>query len=291
MLCCLFAVPYRYIGMTCSAQLLWEISGNGVKEKSYIFATYPLADISFLDSVPHIFKIYSDCEKIISEVNVPDNEAIRAIMSGAKLEEGKTLKDIYSPIQYDRISNAFRSAFFKSKLSIERLSYLKPAYLTTLYRDELLSVWLNYDPNRSLQTFFQNVAVEQMKPVVALDDIGEAIYMMFNREPQEWQEKELINIVEYPDRELDLEKELIKQYKKGNLEEMVIAVKRPDNLATINYSDYKVFATRNRTWVKRLKPYLKEGKVLICVNALFLGGDEGLLALLKAEGYKVKKYM
>jgi uncharacterized protein YbaP (TraB family) len=40
--------------------------------------------------------------------------------------------------------------------------------------------------------------------------------------------------------------------------------------------------------VKRLSPYLREGKAFITLNAIYLGGEDGLLAQLKAAGYRVK---
>jgi uncharacterized protein YbaP (TraB family) len=40
--------------------------------------------------------------------------------------------------------------------------------------------------------------------------------------------------------------------------------------------------------VKRLTPYLREGKAFITLNAIYLGGEDGLLAQLKAAGYRVR---
>ena len=62
----------------------------------------------------------------------------------------------------------------------------------------------------------------------------------------------------------------------------------PDNMTSLSYSDYQIYAKRNKVWVKRLTPYLKEGKAFITLNATYLGGEEGLLAQLKAAGYRVK---
>lgn len=41
--------------------LLWEISGNGLTEKSYLFGTwhgYAGVSIDFLDSVPNFYKVF-----------------------------------------------------------------------------------------------------------------------------------------------------------------------------------------------------------------------------------------
>jgi uncharacterized protein YbaP (TraB family) len=77
-------------------------------------------------------------------------------------------------------------------------------------------------------------------------------------------------------------------YRYGRLSDMAYLVKSPDNMTSLSYSDYQVFAKRNRQWVKRLSPYLREGKAFITLNAIYLGGEDGLLAQLKAAGYRVK---
>ena len=65
---------------------------------------------------------------------------------------------------------------------------------------------------------------------------------------------------------------------------------RADKFELLDYGSFLLNDLRNITWVKRLKPYLHEGHAFICLNALYLGGDEGLLAQLKEAGYKVQPF-
>ena len=69
---------------------------------------------------------------------------------------------------------------------------------------------------------------------------------------------------------------------------MAYFVKAPDNQTSLSFSDYKVYSLRNKQWVKRLQPYLREGKAFITLNAMYLGGEDGLLARLREAGYRVK---
>lgn len=278
LVCCATSVP---------AQLLYEISGRSAKAKSYIFATNKLADISFLDTVPNLFKVYGKCDKVITEMCVSDAEALAALSQAALLPDSARLRDYYSAQEYNRLNQSLPLLLH---LSMEQVDRMKPACLTELYRNELLRKWLGYDEDRSMENFFQTVARQQGVPVIPLDDTGEAIYMAFDREPFHWQCKELLKIAEYPEREIKLEKTLLQYYKNGQLLEMSYQISMPDNLSTLSYSDYQIYCRRNRTWVKRLVPYLTEGNCFICLNAIYLGGDEGLLNLLKAAGYKVRPY-
>jgi uncharacterized protein YbaP (TraB family) len=45
---------------------------------------------------------------------------------------------------------------------------------------------------------------------------------------------------------------------------------------------------RNQAWVPKLAPELNKGGLFIAVGALHLPGEQGLIALLQAEGYKLK---
>ena len=115
------------------------------------------------------------------------------------------------------------------------------------------------------------------------------MYMLFDREPFEWQCTELKRMLTHPEREVQQEEEMAAMYRNGRLNDMVYLVLSPDNQSSLSYSDYQVFAQRNEQWGKRLQPYLKDGKAFITLNALYLGGEKGLIAVLRKNGYRVKK--
>lgn len=268
-----------------NGQLLYEVSRNGAASKSYIFATNKLTEISFLDTIPNLFKAYGRCNKVVTEFAIIDYEAIAALRQAALLPDSIRLSNFYNEDEYRQINDAL---LLTLGMGLDKLGRMKPQYLTEMYRTELLKKWTGYDENRSSEHFFEAVAIQQDKPVFGLDDTGESMYMMFDREPFHWQCKELLKVVEYPEKEVRQEKIIRDLYKQGRILDITYQVSSPDNQTSISFSDYKVYTTRNKTWVKRLNPYLKEGNVFICLNAIYLGGDNGLLALLKAAGYKVK---
>ena len=267
------------------AQVLYQISGNGCKDKSYLLATNALTDIRFLDTIPNLFKVYGQTDKVITEFAVEDYEAIAALRKAALLPDSVRLQNFYTEEEYHQIDEAL---LLTLGMGLEALGRMKPSHITELYRNELLKKWADYDENRSSQHFFEAVAQQQSKPIYGLDNLGETLYMLFDREPFDWQCKQLLNITEYPEREVKLEKQLSELYRMGRLLDMVYLLSGPDNLSTHSYSDYQVYAKRNKEWAKRLAPYLKEGKAFITLDAVYLAGDKGLIAYLKSAGYKVK---
>ena len=167
---------------------------------------------------------------------------------------------------------------------------MKPSYLTEMIRTELMKQWLQYNEQRSMENFFETVAAERDIPVIGLDNIGETMYMLFDREPFHWQCKELLKVVDYPENEVKQERTIKAMYLNGRLSDIAYQIEGPDNTSSISYSDYKVYTQRNQQWVKRLKPLLTEGGCFITLNAIYLGGDKGLIEQLRAAGYRVRPY-
>ncbi len=282
----LLSVGYWLLAIGCiHAQVLYRISGNSAAAPSYVLATNRIVDMTFIDTIPNVFKCYAACNKVITEFAMQDYEAIAALRQAALLPDSVRLSNFYSHDQYLEIDEALR---INLGMGLDQLGRMKPSYLAEMYRNELLKKWLNYDEDRSMETFFEKVAAQSNIPVYGLDDIGETMYMLFDREPFHWQCEELKKVVEYPEKEVRFERSLLDMYRYGRLSDMAYFVKSPDNQTSLSFSDYRVYAQRNQQWVKRLTPYLREGKAFITLNAIYLGGEDGLLAQLKAAGYRVK---
>ena len=267
------------------AQVLYRISGNSSLAPSYILATNKLVDMTFADTIPNVFKCYAECNKVITEFAMQDYEALAALRQAALLPDSVQLSNFFTTEEYESIDQAL---CINLEMGLDKLNRMKPSYLTEMFRDELLKQWLNYNEERTLETFFETVAAHNGTPIHGLDNVGETMYMLFDREPFHWQCTELKKIVEYPEREVRLEKNLLEMYRYGRLSDMAFTIKGPDNLTTLSYSDYQIYAKRNKQWVKRLQPFLKEGRAFITLNAIYLGGEQGLLAQLREAGYKVK---
>lgn len=281
----LLCILYIILGTPARAELLYDISGNGAKNKSYILATNRLVDMQFLDTIPNVFKCFGKCDKVITEFAMQDYEALAALRQAAILPDSVKLSNFYSESEYTLIDNSLR---IRLGMGLDQLCRMKPAYLTEMVRNELFKQWLQFDEQRSMESFFETVAAERNMPVIGLDNIGETMYMLFDREPFHWQCKELLKVIEYPENEVKQERTLKSMYLDGRLNDIAYQIEGPDNTTYISFSDYKIYCARNQQWVKRLQPYLTEGKAFISLNAIYLGGEKGLLEQLRKAGYRVR---
>ena len=270
---------------TAKAQLLYQVSGKGIKGHSYIFATNKLCHISFLDTVPQLFKIFNSCPVVITEMALNSAEVHNVLAQAALLPDATPLQSFYTPEEYRRIDEALTSTV---RLSLKSLERLKPAYITELYKTELYKTWLGYDENRSSEIFFQAVAAEQGKTIISLNDTQESIYALFDHEPPERQAQELLTLIRYPEREIRQARALLALYRNGHLSEISYQVQMPDNQTTVSYSDYQIYAARNITWADHLTVLLQKPGNFIVLDAIYLGGEKGLLHLLRNRGFKIR---
>ena len=273
------------ISISAPAQVLYKISGNSAKAPSYIFATNKIVGIEFLDSVPNLLRCFSQCKVVLTEFAMQDYEALATLRVAALLPDSIRLDRYYTTEEYQKIDETMQLTL---GMGMDKLCRMKPSYLTAMYRNELLHKWLDYDDQRSMEAFYQAIASDKGIPVRAIDDIGETMYILFDREPFHWQCKELLQIIDYPEREVRQERTIADMYRMGRLTDIAYLLVSPDNQSTQSYSDYQIYAARNKEWVKRLRDYLVEGGAFITLDAIYLGGEKGLLEQLRAAGYRVR---
>lgn len=70
----LLSQPVISQSQTNEKTLLWEISGNGLKKKSYLFGTYHLVNNGLLDHYPSVTKAMRKSKNIVVETVIDSNE-------------------------------------------------------------------------------------------------------------------------------------------------------------------------------------------------------------------------
>ena len=97
----LFIVIFSSYCASLSSQLLYQISGNGARAKSYLFATNALVAPDFLDTIPKTFAAFSTCDKVITEFAIQDYQAIAALRTAALLPDSVQLSNYYTEEESD----------------------------------------------------------------------------------------------------------------------------------------------------------------------------------------------
>jgi uncharacterized protein YbaP (TraB family) len=79
--------------------------------------------------------------------------------------------------------------------------------------------------------------------------------------------------------------DMMAAYRAGDLEKMAALTLDPEEIAKNPERHAELFDRRNRDWVPKLAPHLSRGRTFVAVGAGHYVGEQGLIELLRAEGY------
>ena len=109
---------------------------------------------------------------------------------------------------------------------------------------------------------------------------------VFDSIPYEWQAKELMkNIDSFSFYKKEFA-DMVNLYKSQQLDSMQTALSKSE-FGSDEYEDL-LLNDRNKKWVKELNDIMKSESVFVAVGAGHLTGEQGLINLLKKEGYTVE---
>ena len=270
---------------TIQAQLLWKITGNGLKHPSYLFGTHHLIPIQFLDSVPGLFKAFNESETVVGEMVLNNLDASAKIQQAAVMPNHKKISDLLTEEEYKFVDNELKTTL---KFGLKEVSIMNPLLILTMYEMEKYKKLTGFSDDKQSDSYFQLVAAEKEKKVLGLETIEQQIALLFGNGSLERQAKVLVESMRKKD---DMLKEMIslnKLYKAGKLNDLHLLSKGKGAITDMTDEEFRRMADdRNADWITKLPKMLKESSCFIAVGALHLPGQNGLLKLLEKEGYKL----
>lgn len=267
------------------AQLLWKVTGNGLKHPSYLFGTHHLISIQFLDSVPGLFKAFTACDVMVGEMVINNIDATAKIQQAAIMPNQVKINDLLNDDEYKLVDTELKSVL---KFGLKDVSILNPSLVQILYEMEIYKKLTGFKDESQSDSYFQMVAAEKGKKVMGLETVDQQIAVLFNNSNLELQANRLVETVEKKDSILYEMIQLNKLYRSGKLEELIAVSKKKGAITDMTDEEYaRLVDNRNADWITKLPGLFKESSCFVAVGAMHLGGKNGLIKLLKKEGYKV----
>lgn len=270
---------------SANAQLLYKISKRGMKYDSYLFGTHHLVPVSFLDSIPDVFKAYNHCKTVVGEMVMTDPTIVKKMTDAAKMDE--SLKSYLSDDEYKMVDSAFQSIL---KMPIQYVDHLRPAMTLNMYEMALYNKIFppKKDEDRQIDTFFQRVAEDQNIPVKGLETANDQIDLLFNSQSIKRQAQLLVCTVEHSNEIIEQFQELNRLYTEEKLDSLYdYSIQDTTSCAATKSEIFVMLGARNALWADELPDMMKQQPCFIAVGALHLVGKDGLIQLLRDKGYKV----
>lgn len=272
-----------------NAQLLWKISGNGLKKPSYLFGTHHLAPLSILDSIPAFNDAFSSCPIVYGEIVIGDKEAIKKDTKknyeSMIAPPDSTLDLLLSEHLYKKLDSITQK---NMNLTADQIKKLKPAAIyIQLIMIKSLKYFKDFNLNEQLDEVIQRRALSANKQIRSFETSQQQSNILYDT-PIKKQLETLKAIIELYD-ECD---QYIKRTKEAY---MTQDINTPINLLNnetfgLNDNNPKNSSDeRNLNWNEQLKEILpKDEPIFIAVGAGHLPGKNGLIELLRKQGYTVE---
>lgn len=275
--------------LACNAQLLWEISGNGLDKPSYLFGTHHIAPVSVLDSVAGFNKALASVDKVYGEMvmsTAQSPQSQQVMLSYAAAPQDSILTTVLSSAQIDSLDKVLKK-YMGPMASAAQFAPLKPAMVNTvLALVQSQAAFPNFNPAQQLDGEIQKRGAEAGKEIGAFETIEDQCKAMFGTSIMT-QANELMDMVRNDDKASGTAIRLAKAYLSGDLNSMLAIMEDPQLGGDEEWSD-RMLNKRNANWVRIMAGLLPTASVLIAVGAGHLPGDKGLINLLRKEGYTVK---
>jgi len=263
--------------------LLWQISGNGLPQPSYLFGTIHMLckdDAMLSDSLK---KIIRNCKDVYLEVDLDNIFEMMGLLKSMKMRNDTTLADLMDKKDYDRVK-----AFFQEKSGLIPFSMLE-TYKPLLAVSTLAESAVPCESSVAMEQLIMEEAKRNNKNIKGLETMAYQAGI-FDSIPYKLQAEQLIKYVDSSSVEKDQEsnefKELADAYKKQDLKKLE-ELSNKNDIGVSNFTDLLLY-NRNRNWVEKLKSLLPVKTLLIAVGAGHLPGEKGVINLLRKAGYTVK---
>ena len=256
--------------------LLWEISGNGLKHPSYLYGTIHIADERVFTFKEEVMNAFKSCNAFAMELEI-EGVIKSDLLQKLIMDSSYTIQSLLSPEDYKLVSDFFRDSL---KQNILMFNKIQPMFIASMVSQR----HFESDKNEVLDLYFYSLAKEQNKSITGLETMEEQMNALKSISYQK-QAEGLLDAVKNSsknDKEIEL---ILDDYIRGDLEKLLQISSNKE----ISEDFIEVFINRrNRIMADRAEAIMKEKSVFIAVGAAHLGGNNGMINLLRSKGYSIK---
>ena len=264
--------------------LLWKITGNNLDEPSYLYGTIHMIGAEDFFLPDGTMSALDDADRVVFEIDMADMtdmSNLMGIMNKAFMKDDKTLQDLLSEEDYGLVESHFE----KIGIPIFFLQRIKPMFLTVFTSGDMSPGDMESGKIKSYEFEFMEMAENANKQTSGLETIDFQL-SVFDAIPYEDQAEMLMESIKNGSGESDSFQEIVKIYKQQNLNEMLSLTLSEDG-GVAEYEDI-LLNQRNKNWIPQMKTMMVENQNFFAVGAGHLPGKEGVINLLREEGYTVE---
>lgn len=271
------------LALNVQSQLLWKISGNGLRETSYLFGTHHLIDKALIPQFDSILAVCGQTDAVVGEMDMKTPGMQKKMMQGSVMK-GKKMKDLVSASDYLMLDAEFKGVM---GVGMNVLGSFKPMMLMSMHQLLLyLKTTGSKKQPQAVDELFQKQARSAKKKVIGLETLEMQMNVLFNSISLERQAEILLYEVREKEQMLSDLKLLNSIYISGDLDKMKELDVEDESMKP---EERKMLVDdRNMNWINQLPSLLNEQSCFVAVGCLHLVGETGLINQLRLNGYTVE---
>lgn len=271
-----FALPSKAQEKKNNA-LLWEITGNGLAQPSYLFGTIHMIckeDFVLSDIVKEKFNA---SKEIYLELDMDDPKLQVTMMQLMQLPGKETLQEKMGADKFSRLDS-----FVKKEMNMNLAAFarFKPLMVMSLIAQRSVGC----QAIESYETTFVKMSREQKKELLGLERVEDQL-AVFDAIPDSIEIVSIMNMVNDFEKSKREFKRMSNIYLSQDLDALYqLMADSPELMG----SQELLLNRRNRNWIPVMDAAMKKSPTFFAVGAGHLGGSQGVLELLRKQGYQVR---
>ncbi len=270
----------------------WKIEKDGIAS-SFLLGTMHVTDPRVLAMPVGAEKAFADAATVVIESDeiIDDRKAGAAILSRPDLTMfayGKTIGDFLSPEDKRKLEAGLK----ERGIPLTLVARMKPWMIASFVALPACEMSRKAAGASFLDKKLAENAIAQGKSLKGLETLVEQLSAM-DALPVELHLRGLIDTLDLGDRIDDVVETTLQLYLAGEIGMIMPMMKAADSSqdgkSDAGYAGFeqRIITDRNRIMAERAQPLLAQGKVFMAVGALHLPGKDGVIELLRANGYRV----
>jgi uncharacterized protein YbaP (TraB family) len=270
---------FIFFCFSCTAQdnssLLYRVHKDGLKA-FYLFGTVHMLPQEDFYLGEHVKDALSSSDALVFELDITNPSMQMKIMELSLMANGDSIQAYLTKEQINVLNQMLIES---SGIPLVMVQNMKPFMISTF----LMSRYMGDEP-ASFEFSLLELAKSDSMPILGLETVEEQM-AVFDSIPYSEQAEGLIEMIEDEEEMQVLFKDIIQAYKEADVEELYVLLN--ENMDS-EEELYFLLEKRNKNWVDRIADLAVDKRVFFAVGAGHLGGETGLLKLLKDGGYSVE---
>ena len=269
--------------MNASAQLLYKVTADSLAKPSYIVATHDFINpMGYVDRIDSLKEAMTETEQVYFDIDRTANDAL--LKEAGKLPAGKTLASLLNEPQtqqLDRFLKKYTEVSWKSAYNQKRYNGRTPlAVLEDFIQLLFVANHMGeYDPTHTFQQYFAAQAKKNNEPTGGIFDVKEYAKLL-QSVPLEMQAKAFTIFFDHQDEVLDAIDKSVAAYKAKDMDAAAAALG-----GTMNPMGGNLLTQES---VQVMERVMRDKPTLFALPCYVLGGEQGIISRLKAQGYRVQ---